>query len=181
MVRMLGEDYLVSTGWLRSAQAKEAIDADGEPVPWITYPAIEMLKRLVRPDWRVFEYGCGNSTLWWRKRCVTVESVEHDAGYAAAFGAQHAIGDAYVAAPNGPYDVIVIDGEERIACAINAIAHSTPNGIIVFDNSDRDEYSAGYAALTRAGFARIDFSGLGPINPYGWTTSLFVRSLAALV
>ena len=52
-----------------------------------------------------------------------------------------------------------------------------PNGLVVFDNSDRADDVVGYAALRLAGFARLDFWGPGPINLHGWCTSTFARSL----
>jgi len=50
------------------------------------------------------------------------------------------------------------------------------DGIIVFDNSDRD--AKGYELLQAAGFHRVDFWGSGPINPYEWYTPIFTRTLS---
>jgi hypothetical protein len=72
--------YLDRLGWFASL--------DGTPrdhagyVPYITYPALRQLARLIRPEFRVFEYGCGGSSLWWATRVAEVISVEHDAGWA---------------------------------------------------------------------------------------------------
>jgi hypothetical protein len=65
-------------GWFRSFEEGAAVDRDGKPLPWYTYPAIEFLQARVRPEMVIFEYGCGNSTLWWAKRVAEVVSVEHD-------------------------------------------------------------------------------------------------------
>ena len=62
----------------------------------------------------------------------------------------------------------------------SAARQVAPGGLVVFDNADRPEYAAGYEALQRAGFVRLDFWGLGPINPYEWCTSVFVRDIEAL-
>ncbi len=37
-----------------------------------------MLAQLVRSDIRVFEYGCGHSSLWWAARAKEVVSIDHD-------------------------------------------------------------------------------------------------------
>ncbi len=72
--------YLGKMGWFSSL--------DGTPrdhggfVPYITYPALRQLRTLVRPDFRVFEYGCGASSLWWAQHVAEVISVEHDPGWA---------------------------------------------------------------------------------------------------
>lgn len=72
--------YLDKHGWLASLDVF-ARNRD-EYIPWITYPALRQLSRIVRPDWRVFEYGCGGSSLWWAKRVKDVVSVEHDMAWA---------------------------------------------------------------------------------------------------
>jgi hypothetical protein len=73
----LARDYLEPVGWFESLKQGMSVDASG-PVPWITYPAIEMLKRLEMRQRRVFEYGAGASSLWWAARGAEVTSVEYD-------------------------------------------------------------------------------------------------------
>jgi len=46
--------------------------------PWISFSAIRFLKKIIRKDMRVFEYGSGGSTLFWISRVQEVVSVEHD-------------------------------------------------------------------------------------------------------
>lgn len=53
------------------------MDADGEPVPRISYSALEFLTQFDFSNVSIFEWGSGFSTLWWAKRCgriITVES-----------------------------------------------------------------------------------------------------------
>src|SRR5690348_4410793 len=69
---------LQTTGWSRSRKTLASVDADGAPIPWITYPAIRFLAGRVEPHFRVFEFGSGLSTLWWAQRVAHVVSVEHD-------------------------------------------------------------------------------------------------------
>src|SRR2546423_6005291 len=62
LFRILNFEY----GYLKSAAAMRSIDAAGNPLPWITYPAIEFLKQLDLSDKTVFEYGCGGGApLFW--------------------------------------------------------------------------------------------------------------------
>jgi predicted O-methyltransferase YrrM len=81
--------------------------------------------------------------------------------------------------PQGHFDVIVVDGMARALTAWVAARQVATGGLVVFDNSDRHEYAAAYKMLEANGFARLDYWGLGPINPYEWCTSIFVRSLDA--
>jgi len=52
-----------------------------ESLPWITFGAIDHLKKIVRPEMTVFEYGSGGSTLFWASRVKNIVSVEHDKGW----------------------------------------------------------------------------------------------------
>jgi hypothetical protein len=51
-------------------------------LPWISYPAIEMLEQTLKPDMRIFEWGVGGSTLFFASRVGLLVSVEHDARWA---------------------------------------------------------------------------------------------------
>jgi hypothetical protein len=80
-VSLFSKSYLTKVGWFRSLQGIPT-NNDGL-VPWITYPAFRQLKRIVRPEFRVFEFGCGASSVWWANQVSEVVSVEHDAVWAA--------------------------------------------------------------------------------------------------
>lgn len=92
--------------------------------------------------------------------------------------------DAYACAlldyPSGYFDIIVIDGMARVLTTWLAARQLASDGLIIFDNSDRVEYVDAYRHLEGSGFARVDFSGLGPLNTYEWSTSIFFKSLAAI-
>lgn len=45
---------------------------------WIPYIAQEYLKTIIHPDMTVFEYGCGDSTIFFSQLVEEVKSVEHD-------------------------------------------------------------------------------------------------------
>ncbi|MBR8826523.1 MAG: hypothetical protein DSM107014_01225 [Gomphosphaeria aponina SAG 52.96 = DSM 107014] len=49
-----------------------------DQLPWITFPAIELLENFLTNDMKVFEYGSGGSTLFFARRVSEVVSVEHD-------------------------------------------------------------------------------------------------------
>ncbi|MGF1578534.1 MAG: methyltransferase domain-containing protein [Gemmataceae bacterium] len=46
--------------------------------PWLNFKALKRLNQIVRPDMKVFEYGCGGSTLYFGSRVAKLVSVEHD-------------------------------------------------------------------------------------------------------
>jgi predicted O-methyltransferase YrrM len=142
----------------------------------------------------VFEYGSGNSTLWWSRRTTRVVSCEHDKVWYDVMRDRLPANVEYklvqlgndgeyssaIADRSEQFDVIVIDGRDRVNCAKRSLSALKPDGVIVWDNSDRSEYDAGYEFLIENRFKRLDFWGMGPINTYGWCTSVFYRPLNCL-
>lgn len=183
------DGYLLSSGWLRSGLAQLPVDRSGRPLPWYTYAAIEFLSRRVEHRLSVFEYGSGNSTLWWLERSHRVVSCEHDAAWHQRMQSILPVDAEYLLVELGQlgryarsilaygqaFDIVVIDGRDRVACASASLEALRPGGVIVWDNSDRPDYAEGYDLLRNRGFRRLDFWGPGPINPYGWCTSVFYR------
>lgn len=47
-------------------------------LPWLTHPALEVIKSWDLSDKRVLEWGSGLSTLWWADKCKYVYSIEAD-------------------------------------------------------------------------------------------------------
>ena len=151
--------------------------------------SIDFLEPRVRPTWSVLEWGCGSSTLWWASRTQQVLSVEHDPDWHQLIAAETPPNatvslaedlDRYVELPHrhsaSPFDAIVIDGEHRNECARLAISLIRPDGIIIFDNSDRKMYRDGLTHLMNAGWQRLDFFGLIPSYLYRNCTSIFYRN-----
>lgn len=65
--------YLQPNGWFNDSPC----DEDGV-TPWYTFPAIKFLKDIIKPNWAVFEYGSGYSTLFFKKHVQQLVSVEHN-------------------------------------------------------------------------------------------------------
>jgi SAM-dependent methyltransferase len=62
--------------YLRSLAIDRSPLDDG--IPWLAYRAVAWLKRTLREDMTVFEYGSGGSTIFFAQRASQVVSVEHD-------------------------------------------------------------------------------------------------------
>ncbi len=177
--------YVDGVGWIKSRQLSRPVDADGNPLPWIAYPAIEFLTPRVRDGWRVFEYGCGYSTLWWERFGCSVVACEHDPAWAEEVRGMtqsakiifRNLSDGYAieALDHGLFDVVVIDGRQRVACSHVAPQVVRPTGVIIWDNSDRFEYREGQQKLEAAGWKSIEFVGMSSGNLYGATTTIYYR------
>ena len=183
-----------SAGWHQSLGKDRAIDHRGKPTPWYTYAALEwLLPRVKRTD-RVFEFGGGYSTIWYGEHAGEVVTVEHDKGWLDQLRTivggnvtllhRDAPGDDANSEGDSPYysvieeyasksfDIIVIDGMERVRCAPAAPSHLRDDGIIIFDNSDRPTFRPGIDHLHSQGFGRIDF--------YGFVATVGVRACTSV-
>jgi hypothetical protein len=173
-------------GWKQSFQKGRPIDGNGKAIPWYTYPAIEFIRGLRLNECRVFEYGSGNSSVFWAQRVNQIFAVENDPTWADEVRSQniknlHVITstdrDDYVKTPfslGGNFDIVIIDGRYRKDCVYTAIDVVGDDGMIIFDNADW--YPEACKLIRLKGWYQIDFSGLGPINPYAWTTAVFIKS-----
>lgn len=183
---------LETSGWLNSMACAKPVDQAGRPIPWFTYPAIDFLTQIMRPAWRIFEWGSGHSTLWWADRVAAVTSVEDDKAWYETIRSRmpgnamllwHGEAAEYVQAmadQQARFDVVVIDGSHRNACAQIATEFVTDTGLIVFDNTDMLVHREGVETLNACGWQRIDFYGLIPSCYYKNCTSVFFRAPESL-
>jgi hypothetical protein len=174
-------------GYLRSVAIEKPLDMLGAPSPWYTYPALEYLNQLDFTDKKVFEYGCGHSTLFWAGRAANVVSVEHNREWYELVKSRlpdsctlvhEPDSDAYAATIqkfSEPFDVIVIDGlvtgRTRLKCARTAVSRLRDGGMIILDNSDWLPESSRH--LRESGLIEVDMTGFAPVNDYTCTTSFY--------
>jgi hypothetical protein len=181
--RILWRDY----GHFRSVVSQSAIDPNGTPLPWYTYPAIEFLEQLDFRDRTVFEYGSGMSTLFWAriaKRVVSVEDDEHWYEKIVRQAPQNCrvVLETDVAKVPGileqtgeQFDVIVVDGPARggtrLKCCRAALRALRTGGLIILDNSDWLPESS--KLLREHGLLEVDMTGFAPICGHVQTTSFY--------
>lgn len=180
---------LFQYGWLRAWREGRPVDSAGEPLPWITYPAIDFLSQFDFADATVFEWGGGASTFWWSGRCQSITTVESNPIWIEKLrktlpssvqlrGVETTV-DAEVQAllnePVSNHDIFSIDnhGPFRWHCAEVAASRLKPGGFIILDNSDQCLKAC--EVLRTKGFIQIDFTGFSPCNGYAATTSVFFR------
>lgn len=196
------KEYYSAWGWFRSYITKEAVNAWGESIPWMTYPAIEFLNKRINSNMNAFEFSMGGSTDWFSRRVKHIISVEHDVNYflktqealakrenveliLREVNLSKIIDTTEIDDDNGYsdsindykkcFDIISIDGISRIKCTRNCIEALSDGGIIIFDNSEHFEYRPAYEYLFTKGFRELGFWGYGPVNQYRWKTSIFYR------
>jgi hypothetical protein len=188
LARIALDGYLAETGWLRSVQTGEVVDARGEPVPWATYPFVAFIEPRLRKDWRVFEYGAGASTRFYAARVREVYAVEHDAEFARHLMAMLPANARVAVCERGSLEyfsaimtmtvapeIVSIDGRDRARCGEFALRHVARDGVIVFDDTERADYAEVLTWFSMAGYRRLDFWGVSAGSELHRCTSVFYR------
>jgi hypothetical protein len=91
-----------------------------------------------------------------------------------ASGQDFALYVAAIDATSDQFDLIIIDGRAREACLGLALKHLTPEGIIVFDNVERNRYRVAISEHLDA-ISIFWTKGLTPALPYPSQTALISR------
>ena len=181
------DGYLVEIGWFRSFKEKRSVDKDGNSVPWIAYPAIDFIKSRIKNDMKVFEYGSGASTSWWARLVKEIDSVEHNEKWFELVQKTKPTnsnvfletGEEYfsrIVSMDKKYDIVFIDGLDRNKCVEPSLSGLKENGIIIWDDSQLEEYNSGYEILYKNGFKHLFFTGISPVYNDKVETSIFYRA-----
>jgi len=182
--------YLTDVGWFNAFKSGEPVGYNFEPLPWFTYSFIDFLTERLDDNFTVFEFGSGNSTLYFAKRIKFVTSVEHSAewynkliskipGNVNLLLSKTDSVDDYVgliSVSNNKFDIVFIDGIHRNECSYNTVESLTEKGVIVLDDSERVEYSEGIEYITNKGFKKLNFWGIPPGMLIRKCTTLFYRN-----
>jgi len=182
--------YLLEVGWVHAVRTGTITDAAGRPLPWVTYPFISLIAGRLNKSLDLFEFGSGNSTYWYAERVGTVTSVEHDAQWyqkirtgmpanAALHFCELSYGGDYckylLNSPNR-YDIIIVDGRDRVKCCIHSVDALSDRGIMVLDDSERPEYREAPAYLRGRGFKQLDLWGMAPMVDNQKCTTIFYKA-----
>lgn len=178
--------YLRSIGWFRSFREERSVDGLGHPIPWLTYSFLHFFEPRLKQTFRIFEYGCGYSTCWYAAKVKEVVAVENNQFWQEKISSQlpqngkviyknHQ--DDYVSEirNHSRFDIVIIDGVYREDCWSPANDSLLEGGVIIWDNSDREDFHEGYLNLRKYGFREIAFSGLAPSSFTFSQTSILYR------
>ncbi len=166
--------YLYSTGWMRSLEEYKPVDMNGNPIPWMNYPMVEFLKQRLKKEHNIFEFGSGFSTLFYSQLVNSVNSVEYDkfwfeklkneipTNITLHYQEKDIDGDycRTIVETNKFYDIVIVDGRDRVNCVKQSIDKLKPNGCIILDDSQRERYLEGIIYAERKGFRQLSFEGL---------------------
>lgn len=159
-------------------------------LPWLPFQIIDRLDEVLTPASRVFEYGGGGSTLWMAQRAGEVVTAEHDPEWADLLSERTAglpnvtllIRSAadeyadYVPAiddfPDEYFDVVVVDGRERVRCFERALPKVRPGGMLILDDTERPRYAPAFT-LARA-HRHVTIRGIAPCKSQAAHTTVWL-------
>lgn len=179
--KILTRDY----GYTESLRLKEPVDGDGEPTPLFTYPAIEYLRQFDLADRDVFEYGAGNSTLFFSRLARSVTAVDNNRDWVQRLKSlalpnvsirfeEDAAFARSIHGVDGEFDIIIVDGmTNRYDCAREAVGRLRDGGMIILDNAESFHQTS--AMLREADLIQVDMAGFKPTYYHTSTTSFFLH------
>lgn len=179
--------YLYDTGWKKSRWSNCVTDREGNNIPWLTYPFLSFIEPRLNADLDLLEFGSGYSTAWWGERCKTVRSLEDSREWFETVSKQLEAStnveivfcedmDNATLPEGSRYNIIIVDDIGNRVLHIRQSAELlSEDGIIILDDSEREEYNEGRAFLLDKGFKSIDFWGLAPSVAYTKCTTVFYR------
>lgn len=179
-----------SYGQAVSVKSGRPLSVSLENLPWMTYPIINYLNQLDLSRESVFEWGSGGSTIFFSERTSFVESKEDSQSHFQEM-MQRKIPNVKVRFEVTPehyckfdpgFDptIVIIDGRRRFDCAQNLIQNLEKRKnlkLIILDNADWFPSTQRILSGLQD-FYEIRFTGIGPINSYTWTTSLYISRTA---
>lgn len=181
---LLFDSPLRRRGWFKSYGDKP-IDREGNPLPWMAYSFIDFADERLTSEMRVFEYGSGNSTLWFAERVREVVAVEHDQEWYDFIHTQVPTNTTVIYSDEEDYaetissfdkfDVVIVDGIRRTDCVREALSTLSSRGVIVIDDSHRAKYANAYDLLKSRGFREITFRSMGPYASPLQSTAIYYR------
>ncbi|MDC3338400.1 hypothetical protein OAV66_00370 [Planktomarina temperata] len=167
----------VSTGHFRSSVTEKAVDYYGNPLPWLTYPAIDFLSTRDFSDSIVLEFGGGQSTIYWSNRAEKVVTFEQDKNWinyikngvkpnTSIYNAPKTLTEQIefvsevLSNLDQMYDLIIIDDMHRGKMFDLATQYLKKTGIIICDNAESYDFQKFWRK--HPNLFRVDFYGHAP-------------------
>lgn len=182
--------YLLESGYIKSTITHKSCRQDGTPLPWMNYSVISFFEQRLNKELCLFEYGSGNSTLFFSGLVKNVVSVECDREWyeyvvntmpenvklILCYPFDSETYSKIIGQQNKKFDVVIVDAEDRENCLINAQEFLTEKGVIILDDSNGEGWNSVITQLHKQGFKKLEFEGLKPGRTRGYRTTIFYKS-----
>lgn len=181
--------YIHSTGWVQSIKRGYPCDKNGAELPWMNYSVINILNERLSNDLTLFEYGSGYSTLFFAKKVKSVVSVEYDQRWFDNMEAKKPANVELVFREKDKdgiycrtiteyeqkFDVVIVDGRDRVNCVKQSLSRLTERGVIILDDSSRGRYLKAIDFAKEKGFRALCLDGLKPTGYHVDRTTILYR------
>ncbi len=159
---------------------------------WLPFALTDELGAAATKKSAVFEFGGGGSTAWFADRFGRVTTVEHHREWFSMLESRlggtsnvtllyRSSADDYEmyvgsidAFPDDSFDLVVVDGRERVRCFARAVAKVKPGGSLLLDDADRKRYRDAFDLVD---WPRRVVRGFAPSKPTLAHTAVFTRPI----
>jgi len=191
LVSFYHSGYLLETGWIRSYLNGFPVDKYGNSLPWFTLSFISFLENRLNKEIKIFEYGAGNSTIYFSSRVNNLTSIESDSEWLnqlkpklphnctieSVTSTDPEVYSKRIFDFDQKFDIVIVDAIFRNESMINCIPALSEGGVIILDDSERNEYQSTIKEMLILGFKKIDFWGMAPGVTFNKCTSIFYKSI----
>ena len=140
----------------------------------MNYAVVSFLEERLSGKMNIFEFGSGYSTFFYAGKTKQVTSVECNAEW-FNFVQSHVPENVLLLFQNRDidgeycrltgstghlYDIVVVDGVDRVNCVKQSISALTPGGCIIIDDSQMDNHQEGIDFAKMNGFRALHYEGL---------------------
>ncbi|MCC9603444.1 class I SAM-dependent methyltransferase [Stieleria sp. JC731] len=155
----------------------------------MNYSIVEFLSERLDSQMTLFEYGSGGSTRYFAQRVRQVTSVEYDKSWYDTVAEDLPSNARLIYHPfdntaryaetiqrqDTRFDVVVVDGQDRVRCVEQSLPCLTEAGIVLLDDSDRECYRPAFKLLSQRGFRALRIAGLKPASCCRHESTVFYR------
>ncbi len=192
------EHFLHETGYTKSFLHQKPINKNGDFLPWMNYTIVHFLQERLHKNISIFEFGSGFSSVFYAQKCKQVFSLEYNLQWkqkveelfaenkitnATVF--YNEVNEEYAKAikkflPEQKFELIIVDGRQRVNCAKESFDFLTENGVLLLDDSAREKYQEVFSFYKDKGFKEITFCGIKPTGYKNDCTTIFYRNVNCL-
>lgn len=142
-------------------------------LPWYNKELIAFLEPYLTNKMHIFEYGGGNSTLYYSSKVLSVSTAETRKEWFDFVLSNQTIQNIEIKLCQDLinfqneisnfkvklFDLIAVDSIQRAKCLLNSINFLSPDGIIILDNSERENLKTAKTKMIEFGFKEVIYQG----------------------
>jgi predicted O-methyltransferase YrrM len=145
-----------------------------EGKPFLGVATIAQLEKIIKPKFRILEFGSGGSTVWFAERCGLIRT--HEGSFEVVEkiyyelqkrGLERKVEFVFNARyprfithyDNHTFDLILIDGRSRFVNLQASISSLKCDGWVLLDNAEQPKHKECIDLMTKLGWPRIDTRG----------------------